>query len=61
MDLKEDVTISVFYFDPIKSRIRTIIVHARDTIYLDTTSKQERRKYQIQFWKKLPGLRSLYP
>jgi hypothetical protein len=59
IDLKENVTIELFYFDPIKAKIKKIAVHTKDTLYLETLSKAERRAHRLKFWKRLPGLRWL--
>jgi len=59
IDLKENVTITLFYFDPIKNKIIKIVVHTKDTLYLETLSKAERRMRRLQFWKRLPGVRRL--
>ena len=59
IDLKENVTIDLFYFDPIKNKIKKITVHTKDTLYLETLSKAERRKHRMQFWKRLPLIRRL--
>jgi hypothetical protein len=59
IDLEEDVKIELFYFDPIKAKIKKIVVHTRNTLYLETLSKAERRAYRLKFWKRLSGLRWL--
>jgi hypothetical protein len=59
IDLKANVTITLFYFDPVKNKIKKIVVHTRNTLYLETLSKAERRKHRMQFWKRLPGVRRL--
>jgi hypothetical protein len=50
-DLSENVTISVFYFDPIKNRIKKAAVDTEHTINLKEMSKSERLKQRLQFWK----------
>jgi hypothetical protein len=58
IDLHENVTVTLFYFDPIKNRIITLVVHTRNTLYLETMSKAERRAHRLKFWKRLPGCAS---
>ena len=51
IDLKENVTVTLFYFDPIKNRIIKTVAKTRNTLYLETLSKSERMKHRLQFWK----------
>jgi hypothetical protein len=57
IDLQENVTVTLFYFDPIKNRIIKLVVHTRNTLYLETLSKAERRAHRLKFWTRLLGLR----
>jgi hypothetical protein len=50
-DLFENVTITLFYFDPIKTRIKSVVVDTEHTINLEGMSKFERFKRRMQFWK----------
>jgi hypothetical protein len=59
IDLKENVTIQLFYFDPIKNKIKKITVHTKDTLYIETLSPAERRKHRLQFWRRSPLVRRL--
>jgi hypothetical protein len=59
IDLQENVTIDLFYFDPIKNKIKKITVHTKDTLYIETLSPAERRKHRLQFWRRLPLIRRL--
>jgi hypothetical protein len=59
IDLKENVTIELFYFDPIKNKIKKITVHTKDTLYIETLSPAERRMHRLKFWRRLPIIRRL--
>jgi hypothetical protein len=51
LDISENVTISLFYFDPIKNRIKRIVTDTEHTINLERMSKFERFNRRMQFWK----------
>jgi hypothetical protein len=51
LDISENVTISVFYFDPIKNRIMCVVVDTEHTINLEGMSKFERFKRRMRFWR----------
>jgi hypothetical protein len=50
-DYFDNVTLSLFYFDPIKNRIKKLLVDTDHTLYLERLSKTERFIRRLQFWK----------